>query len=151
MCGCVTSFPPASPQSPTGFDQVIAHAQQTLDLLPNPAVLVIDPAAQAGLHWQCRNSATAHGTCAVYPAGSGQGTAGGRGDGFLSLDDIESLQDQLLRRYEQLYGRDSGRVDTLRRKWETGFPRDSVRSHFANITRKIEAAVPIDYKRPFTR
>ncbi|MGH8070562.1 MAG: CRISPR-associated ring nuclease Csm6, partial [Candidatus Entotheonellia bacterium] len=33
----------SQPTSPTGFDQVIAHAQQTLDLLPNPAVLLIVP------------------------------------------------------------------------------------------------------------
>jgi hypothetical protein len=33
----------SQPTSPTGFDQVIAHAQQTLALLPNPAVLLIVP------------------------------------------------------------------------------------------------------------
>ena len=33
----------SQPTSPTGFDEVIARAQQTLDLLPNPAVLLIVP------------------------------------------------------------------------------------------------------------
>jgi hypothetical protein len=66
----------------------------------------------------------------------------GRGNGFLSLDELDSMQDELLRRYERLYARNSERVKTLRQKWTTGFPRDSVRSHFANINRKIREAVP---------
>ena len=132
----------SQPTSPTGFDQVVAHAQQTLDLLPNPAVLLIVPKNRRIYIGKCRDSATAHRACPIYSAGSGQGAAGGRRRRIPSLDDIEGLQDELLRRYEQLYGRDSGRVDALRRKWTTGFPRDSVRSHFANIKRKIEAAVP---------
>jgi hypothetical protein len=65
-----------------------------------------------------------------------------RGDGFLSLDDLDGMRDELLRRYAQFYAMHSGRVDALRRQWNTGLPRDSVRSHFANINRKILEAVP---------
>jgi CRISPR-associated protein (TIGR02584 family) len=132
----------SQPTSPTGFVQVIAHAQQTLDLLPNPAVLLIIPKNRRIYIGQVEIplrpiELVLYTQLALVRVRQGEG-----GDGFLSLDAIESLQDELLRRYEQLYGRDSGRVVALREKWATGFPRDSVRSHFANIKRKIEAAVP---------
>jgi CRISPR-associated protein (TIGR02584 family) len=128
--------------SPTGFDQVIAHAQQTLDLLPNAAVLLIVPKSRriyiGSAEIPLRPIELVLYTQLALP----RIQQGQDGDGFLSLDDIEGLQDELLQRYTQLYGRESGRVEALRRKWATGFPRDSVRSHFANIKRKIEAAVP---------
>jgi len=132
----------SQPTSPTGFDQVIAHAQETLDLLPNPAVLLIVPKNRRIYIGSVEIplqpiEIVLYTQLALARVEQGEG-----GYGFLSLDDIEGLQDELLQRYERLYGRDSGRVDALRRKWATGFPRDSVRSHFANINRKIKAAVP---------
>jgi hypothetical protein len=130
------------PTSPAGFDRVIAQAQQTLDLLPNPAMLLIVPKSRrvsiGSAEIPLRPiELVLYTQLALARVQQGEG-----GDGFLSLDDIEGLQDEMLRRYTQLYSRESGRVDALRRKWATGFPRDSVRSHFANIKRKIEAAVP---------
>jgi CRISPR-associated protein (TIGR02584 family) len=132
----------SQPTSPTGFDQVIAHAQQTLDLLPNPAVLLIVPKTRRIYIGSAEIPLRPIELVLYIQLALARVQQGEAGDGFLSLDDIEGLQDELLRRYEQLYGRESGRVDALRRKWATGFPRDSVRSHFANIKRKIEAAVP---------
>ncbi len=132
----------SQPTSPTGFDQVIAHAQQTLDLLPNPAVLLIVPKNRRIYIGKVEITLRPIELVLYTQLALARVQQAERGDGFLSLDEIESLQDELLRRYEQLYGRDSGRVDALRRKWTTGFPRDSVRSHFANIKHKIEAAVP---------
>jgi CRISPR-associated protein (TIGR02584 family) len=126
----------------TGFDQVIAHAQHTLDLLPNLEVLLIAPKNRRIYIGKVEIPLRPIELVFYTQLALARVHQGKQGDGFLSLDNIDGMQDELLRRYEQLYGRDSGRVDALRRKWATGFPRDSVRSHFANIKRKIEAAVP---------
>jgi hypothetical protein len=105
----------SQPTSPTGFDQVIAHAQQTVDLLPNAAVLLIVPKnrrpyiGKVGIPLR-PTELVPYTQLALARVQQGQG-----GDGFLSLYDIEVLQDEVLRRCEQMYGRDSGRVDALRR------------------------------------
>lgn len=64
------------------------------------------------------------------------------GDGFVTLDELEALQDELLRHYASLYGTHAERVAALRQQWARGWPRDSIRSHFATINRKIQQAVP---------
>jgi CRISPR-associated protein (TIGR02584 family) len=64
------------------------------------------------------------------------------GDGFVTLDELEARQDELLQHYASLYGTHAERVTSLRRQWARGWPRDSIRSHFATINRKIQQAVP---------
>jgi CRISPR-associated protein (TIGR02584 family) len=65
-----------------------------------------------------------------------------RDDGFVTLDELENMQEALLQRYESLYGPHAERVAMLRKKWAQGMPWDSVRSHFANINRKISTTIP---------
>jgi len=82
----------SQPTSPTGFDQIIAHAQQTLDLLPNPAVLLIVPKnrriyiGKVGIPLR-PIELVLYTQLALARVQQGEG-----GDGFLSLDDIEVLQ-----------------------------------------------------------
>lgn len=61
---------------------------------------------------------------------------------FVTLDELEELKEELLHRYVRLYGEHAGRVASLRQQWARGWPRDSIRSHFAAINRKIAQAVP---------
>ena len=63
-------------------------------------------------------------------------------EGFVTLDELEARQDELLQHYVSLYGTHAGRVTSLRQQWARGWPRDSIRSHFATINRKIQQAVP---------
>jgi hypothetical protein len=67
---------------------------------------------------------------------------GGRGDGFLSLKELNGKRQAMLLRYERLYGTYSGHVENLRRVWEKRIPPARLRSHFSKITRKIRQAVP---------
>ena len=62
--------------------------------------------------------------------------------GFVTLDELEASQDELLQHYASLYGTHAGRVTSLRQQWARGWPRDSIRSHFAAINRKIQQALP---------
>jgi hypothetical protein len=62
-------------------------------------------------------------------------------EGFVTLDELEARQDELLQHYVSLYGTHAGRVTSLRQQWARGWPRDSIRSHFATINRKIQQAV----------
>jgi hypothetical protein len=59
------------------------------------------------------------------------------GGGFVTLDELEARQDELLQHYASLYGTHAERVTSLRQKWARGWPRDSIRSHFAMINRQI--------------
>ncbi len=52
------------------------------------------------------------------------------------------MQGELLQHYASLYGAHAERVALLRQKWARGWPRDSIRSHFATINRKIHQAIP---------
>ena len=67
----------------------------------------------------------------VHPEGS-----------FVTLDELEAMQDELLRHYASLYSTHAERVTSLRQKWARGWSRDSIRSHFATMNRKIEEAIP---------
>jgi CRISPR-associated protein (TIGR02584 family) len=128
------------PGPTTGFDRLVAHAQQRVDLLPNPEVLLIVPQRRCIYIGRVEIMLRPL-ELVLYTQLALARRQRACGDGFLSLDALEGLQDDLLRRYAQLYARHSERVAALRQKWSTGFPRDSMRSHFANINRKIEAAV----------
>lgn len=66
----------------------------------------------------------------------------GRGDGFLSLKELNSKRQAMLLCYERLYGAHSGHVENLRQAWEKRIPPARLRSHFSKITRKIRQAVP---------
>lgn len=125
-----------------GFDQLIAHAQHTLDLLPNLAMLLIVPTARRIYIGEIEIALRPVELVLYAHLASSRIKPAAGGKGFLSLDEIDGRREELLQRYERLYGMYSGRVDALRKKWATGIPRDSVRSHFANINRKIREVVP---------
>ena len=73
----------------------------------------------------------------------------GRGDGFLSVKELNGKREAMLRRYEQLYGAYSGHVENLRQAWEKRIPPARLLSRFSKICRKIKQAVPgnIDVER----
>jgi CRISPR-associated protein (TIGR02584 family) len=64
------------------------------------------------------------------------------GDGFVTLAELDEKRHELLQRYARLYSSSSGRVEALRKQWARAFPRDSIRSHFANINRKLQHIIP---------
>ena len=51
---------------------------------------------------------------------------GGRGDGFLSLKELNGKRQEMLLRYERLYGAYSGHVEDLRQAWEKSIPSSKV-------------------------
>lgn len=63
-------------------------------------------------------------------------------DGFVTLAELEAQHQALLQHYARLYQPHSGRVERLHQQWAKGFPRDSVRSHFATINHKMHQAIP---------
>ncbi|HEY7490924.1 MAG TPA: CRISPR-associated ring nuclease Csm6 [Candidatus Tectomicrobia bacterium] len=64
------------------------------------------------------------------------------GDGFVTLDELEAMQGELLQHYASLYGTHAARVKSLRQQWARGWSRDSIRSHFSAINHKIQQAIP---------
>jgi CRISPR-associated protein (TIGR02584 family) len=134
----------ASSSMATGFAPSIVQGQRLLDALPDLPPLVISTTA--------RRIAIGDLTLTFPPLPfvlyaklaqlrrhppPGQG-----GDGFVSLAELETRREALLQHHARLYQPHSGRVEALRRQWARDFPRDSVRSHFANINRMLQQAIP---------
>ena len=127
---------------PSGFAPTIDRLQRTLDTLPDLPPLVIEPAArkigigavQIPLEPMEIVLYTQLALAKMQPEG--------RGDGFLSVKELNGKRDAMLRRYEQVYGPYSGHVENLRRAWEKRIPPARLRSRFSKISRKIRQAVP---------
>jgi CRISPR-associated protein (TIGR02584 family) len=124
------------------FDQTIERVQHALDLLPNLARLLIVPATRRIYIGEIEIALQPLEVVLYTQLVLAKIEHAERENGFVSLDELDGWRDELLQRYEQLYSGHSERVVMLRKKWATGMPRDSVRSHFANINQKIRKVVP---------
>jgi CRISPR-associated protein (TIGR02584 family) len=128
----------------TGFAPTIVHGQRLLDALPDLPPLVITyrtrririgtaelqlPPLEFILYAHLARLRLDH-------------LQSLQGEGFVTLDDLEQAQDELLRRHAGLYSPHAERVATLRRQWARGFPRDSIRAHFAHINRQMRRLIP---------
>jgi CRISPR-associated protein (TIGR02584 family) len=123
-----------------GFQPTIVHAQHTLDALPDLPPLVIEPRVRR----VCIGATPLplEPLDIVVYAQLALAKGMGRGDGFLSLRELNGQRDAMLRRYEAMYGAYSGHVENLRQAWAKRIPPDRLRSRFSKINRKIRQALP---------
>jgi hypothetical protein len=84
----------------TGFDQIIAHAQQTLDLLPNLALLLIVPMNRRIYVGEIEIALRPVELILYAQFSLARVRQAERGDGFLSLDELDGMRDELLQRYD---------------------------------------------------
>lgn len=134
---------PAPPSAEVGFAPAIAQAQQTLDALPKLPPLVFTGASRR-IHIGAIAIALQPLELALYTqlAWTRWHQAQSQtGDGWLTLDELEAMRHDIFQRYRRLYGLHAGRVAALRQQWDRGLSREGVRSHFANINRKIRQAL----------
>src|SRR5262249_27151100 len=131
-----------SPQ--VGFAPAIIQAQQELDTLLDLPPLRINPMARS----ICVSttvislSPLEFALYAQLAQIRSQQSEAHPGAGFVTLDELEAVHEEVLQHYASLYGARAERVALLRKKWDRGWPRDSIRSHFSNINRKIHQAIP---------
>lgn len=127
-----------------GFAPAIVHAQQELDTLVDLPPLTINYSNRS----LCIRTITIPLSplqfvlYAQFAQIRLQQASAHPGDGFVTLDELEAMQDELFHHYASLYGTHAQRAASLRQKWARGWPRDSIRSHFATINGKIQQAVP---------
>jgi len=129
-------------QVTSGFAPTIDHLQHTLDTLPNLPPLVIEPAARKICIGATQIALEPMEIVLYTQLALAKMQQEGRGDGFLSVKELNGKRDAMLRRYEQLYGAYSGHVENLRQAWEKRIPSARLRSRFSKISRKIKQAVP---------
>jgi CRISPR-associated protein (TIGR02584 family) len=130
------------PQPTSAFAPTIERLQHTLDTLPNLPSLVIDPTARKVCIGVIQIPLEPMEIVLYTQLALTKMQSVGRGDGFLSLKELNGKRDEMLRRYERLYGAFSGHVENLRQAWEKRIRPARLRSHFSKITRKIRQAVP---------
>jgi len=128
-------------QPTVGFQPTIQRVQRTLDSLPTLPSLVIMCHARCirigGIEIRLEPL-----ELVLYAQlARARVEQAGRGDGFLTLAELDAMRDAMLRRYEGLYGPYSGHVEALRARWKEGIPPPNLRSHFAAIKQKIQAAI----------
>ena len=126
----------------TGFAPTIDRLQRTLDALPDLPLLVIEPAARKVSIGATQIPLEPMEIVLYTQSALAKIQQEGRGDGFLSVRELNGKREAMLRRYEQLYGAYSGHVENLRRAWEKRIPPARLRSRFSKISRKIRQAVP---------
>ncbi len=129
-------------QLTSGFAPTIDRLQHTLDTLPNLPPLVIDPAARKVCIGVTQIAMEPVEIVLYTQLALAKIQQVGRGDGFLSLKELNGKRQEMLLRYERLYGAYSGHVENLRQAWEKSIRPARLRSHFSKITRKIRQAVP---------
>lgn len=125
-----------------GFAPTIDRLQRTLDTLPDLPPLVIEPAARKVGIGAIPIPLEPMEIVLYTQLALAKMQREGRGDGFLSVRELNGKRDVMLRRYEQLYGPYSGHVENLRQAWEKRIPPARLRSRFSKISRKIRQAVP---------
>ncbi|GIX48036.1 MAG: hypothetical protein KatS3mg131_2247 [Candidatus Tectimicrobiota bacterium] len=123
-----------------GFDAATAQAQQALAALPVPGPLVVD-LPQRCLHLGPHRVALPPLQLVLYAQLACLRQRGAGEDGLVLLEELEACREEMLQRYAALYGPHSGHVARLRRQWQHGLPRDTVRTHFAVINRRLRQAV----------
>jgi CRISPR-associated protein (TIGR02584 family) len=130
------------PQSTSAFAPTIERLQHTLDTLPDLPPLIIDPAARKVCIGVTQISLEPLEIVLYAQLAQARIQQMGRGDGFLSLKELNGTRQAMLLRYERLYGVYSGHVENLRQSWEKRIRPARLRPHFSKITRKIRQAVP---------
>jgi hypothetical protein len=126
----------------SGFAPTIDRAQRTLDVLPDLPPLVIEPAARKVCIGTTQIPLEPLEIVLYTQLALAKIQQEGRGDGFLSVKELNGQREAMFRRYEQLYGAYSGHVENLRQAWEKRIPPARLRSRFSKISRKIKQAVP---------
>jgi len=126
----------------SGFAPTIDRLQRTLDTLPDLPPLVIEPAARKVGIGTIEIPLEPMEIVLYTQLALAKMQREGRGDGFLSVRELNGKRDAMLRRYERLYGPYSGHVENLRQAWEKRIPPARLRSRFSKISRKIRQAVP---------
>ncbi|HXH13073.1 MAG TPA: CRISPR-associated ring nuclease Csm6 [Alphaproteobacteria bacterium] len=129
-------------QMTPGFAPTIDRLQRTLDALPDLPPLVIEPAARKVGIGTIQIPLEPMEIVLYTQLALAKMRREGRGDGFLSVKELNGKRDAMLRRYQQLYGPYSGHVENLRQAWEKRIPPARLRSRFSKISRKIRQAVP---------
>jgi CRISPR-associated protein (TIGR02584 family) len=133
-------------QPTSAFAPTIERLQHTLDTLPDLPLLVIDTAARKVCIGVTQIPLEPMEIVLYAQLALAKVQREGRGDGFLSLKELNGKRQAMLLRYERLYGTYSGHVENLRQVWEKRIPPARLRSHFSKITRKIRQAVPGNIK-----
>lgn len=126
----------------SGFAPTIDRLQRTLDTLPDLPPLVIEPAVRKIGIGTVQIPLEPMEIVLYTQLALAKMQREGRGDGFLSVKELNGKRDAMLRRYEQLYNPYSGHVENLRQAWEKRIPPARLRSRFSKISRKIRQAVP---------
>jgi CRISPR-associated protein (TIGR02584 family) len=126
----------------SGFAPTVHRVQRTLDELPDLAPLVIEPAARKVCIGTTQIPLEPMEIVLYAQLALARIQREGRGDGFLSVKELNGKREAMLGRYEQLYGAYSGHVENLRQAWEKRIPPARLRSRFSKISRKIKQAVP---------
>lgn len=62
-------------------------------------------------------------------------------EGFLRLDEMDDMHEEILRRYQDLYGPYSGHVENFRRAWGQRIPPERLRSIRASINHMLRQAM----------
>jgi hypothetical protein len=127
---------------PSGFGPTIERLQHALDTLPDLPPLVIEPAARKVSIGVTQIPLEPLEIVLYAQLALAKGQQEGRGDGFLSLKELNGKRDAMLRRYEALYGAYSGHVENVRQAWVKRIPPARLRSHISKINGKIRRAVP---------
>ena len=125
----------------SGFAPTIDRVQRTLDVLPDLPPLVIEPAARKVCIGTTQIPLEPMEIVLYTQLALAKIQQEGRGDGFLSVKELNGKREAMLRRYEQLYGAYSGHVENLRQAWEKRISPARLRSRFSKISRKIKQAV----------
>ena len=129
-------------QLTSGFAPTIERVQHTLDTLPGLPPLIIEPASRKVCIGITQIALEPVEIVLYTQLALANVQQVGREDGFLSLKELNGKRDEMLRRYERLYGAYSEHVDNLRQAWEKAIPRAGLLSRFSKINRKIRQAVP---------
>lgn len=129
-------------QLASGFAPTIEHLQHTLDTLPDLPPLVIQPAARKVCIGATQIPLEPLEIVLYAQFALAKLQLAGRNKGFLSLKELNSQRDAMLRRYEGLYTTHSGHVENLRQAWAKRISPTRLRPHLSKINGKIRRTVP---------
>jgi CRISPR-associated protein (TIGR02584 family) len=130
------------PQLTSGFAPTIKYVQHTLDTLPDQPPLVIELVRRKVCIGVTPIALEPMQIVLYTQVALARVQQVGRGDGFVTLKELNGKRDEMLRRYERLYGAYSGHVDNLRQAWKKRIPPARFLSRISKINRKIRQAVP---------
>jgi CRISPR-associated protein (TIGR02584 family) len=125
----------------SGFAPAVERVQQTLNTLPNLPPLIIEPLARKVCIGPTPIPLEPQEIVLYAQLALARKQQASGGDGFLSLKELNSKREEMLQRYERLYGAYSGHVENLRRAWEKRIPPARLRSRISKINGKIRRAV----------